>query len=403
MRERPLALITSLSLLAGCTTTVNMAITNPTKAEHSVKAAIKNNGAPESEVALGSVKPSETLTKTLDIKHGRTLALSSRAQGYQAWEADPVTVLSKPNPLDVKVSISADYKLLNDADSVKVVTDAFLNLGKNYGLGALTAKQAIESYLGSLCLIRPPGKDDDSGDVIYRIPPSSFIGAKQTAQYARTNSTGQVDLSGSAAYTLSAGIPILKFSSAYSTDSVYHLDWSLNGFGTILATEPDGWTVLSALTALKAREKDALYELMTNNKDAVLLYVSRIWAIHDGSLNRTEAKKLAVDAKLDAASIVTTGGAYKLDSSTKTSQRFEDAVLNVGGDIVQATLLKASLDTPVKGQSRVTISGLEASSPNLKMTEASTSSRTEVRVLNAHKTSASITLPNSEVLKWASQ
>jgi hypothetical protein len=377
----------------GCTTTVNLTVKNPTRESQSVIAAIKDKGATKQELNLGTLEPGKDVKSTFPVEHDKDLAVSSTARGYVAWRSTPVTITSAPDPrnLDETINLSAQY--VDEASAVQTVIDDFSRIGKNYQLLPIQARQAVDKYLGALLVMVPPQEGGHGGMVLFRIPPSQFLGisGERSITYADTNSSHQTQMPGWSAQRLSDSFPILKFGTDYSYDSLYDLRWSLKGFGDILAAEPPTWSLFTAIDDLSDTQKAAIDELMMVNPSTVLLYINRIYAVRDGYISRKHGRKLEPGATLDASSYLTPSGAWTFSDSATDTKHFAEAVLYMGGEVVQTTFLRMSPGTPDEPR---TLSGPQGLLRDMKVFSAYSSvvGRETWRTVNVRRTGINLNL-----------
>lgn len=353
MKKTFLALLTfvvstTVPFANGCSTKVNVTVKNPTKETQSVTATIKYKGSTKQEITLGTVEAGKDVKSSFDVKRNRDLVLSSSTKGYETWKSNPITITAKPNPRNVEEEINLTAQLVDEARSEQTVIDEFLKIGKNYGLLPVQAKQAVDTYLGALLLIIPPSDAGQEGEILFRVPPSEFLGVtgERPITYANTNSSYQIQITGTSALRVALIFPILSFGVAYNKESLYEVKWSLKGFGNVLVTEPDNWQVYTAVSSLPNAHKAAINQLMASNSSAVLLYVNRLYAIRDGSLSRRQGRKLSAGTSLTASTFLTNNGAWTFSETVEESKDFAEVVLNIGGEVVQATFVMISPNQP---------------------------------------------------------
>ncbi len=380
-------------VITGCTTTVNLSVKNPTRESQSVIAAIKDKGATKQELNLGTVEAGKDIKSTFPVEHNRDLAVSSTMRGYVAWRSTPVTITSAPDPrnLDETISLSAQY--VDEASAIQTVVDDFSRIGRNYRLLTIQARQAVDKYLGALLVMIPPQEGGQEGMVLYRIPPSQFVGisGERSIKYADTNSSHQAQMSGWSAERLSHAFPLLKFGTDYNYDSLYDLRWTLKGFGDISVAEPSTWSLFTAIDDLSDMQKAAIEELMMVNPSAVLLYVNRVYAIREGNISRKQGRKLEPGATLDSSSYLTPSGAWTFSESAADTKQFAEAVLNMGGEVVQTTFLRISPGTPDEPR---TLSGPQGLLRDMKVFSPfpSVSGRETWRTVNVRRTGINLNL-----------
>ena len=114
----------------------------------------------------------------------------------------------------------------------------------------------------------------------------------------------------------------------------------MNGYGLISKVAPSDWSLAAAIEGLTDIEKETLYDFLTQNKEAILLYVSKIYVIKNADFWIKESRKLTGGAKLDGAAFITASGAWTFDSVTENHKQFQDLILNITGDEVPVTLIK---------------------------------------------------------------
>ena len=338
-------LLMLLPVLMACTTTVQLSLHNLSSLDQSAIARTRHRGVPTQEIALGELKPNGDLSQTFKVKHDHELVVNTLASGYIAWESSPETVLSKPDPKIVKLDVKPTPRVLDEAAGVRTIMDQFTRIGRDYGILPYKAQQAADHYLGALLLVIPPSENGQEGKELFRVPPSQFLGTTMPQQinYQDTSSVHTAEISGTKAAELSAAIPLLKTGTTFKDNTLYQFSWSMTGYGNVLVKEPENWSPFHALQQLPEEAKRALHEQEKRNPDAVLLYVSRLYAIRDGRISTKEGRKLDFGSRLDASSVLGLGGAWTFESNVSSENAFKDVVLNIGGEVIQAELIEIAI------------------------------------------------------------
>ncbi len=335
----------AVSLLVSCSTTVNLTVRNPTEISQIPRVVILSDKGIEREtINLGMLEPKQEVPRSMEVKDSWNIVIKSITdKGYGAWESAPITIPKKPDPFPLVVNLGFNGNYLpDDSSSIGQIRNALSDLGPNVGFKPIDIRNALSTWFGSLVVMILPSKEQ-SEKILYLVQPSRFSNTTTYDQfiYPSTNSTNEVKVIGKSSAKLAASVPIYgSIGVNVSADNLYNVRWSMNGFGMVTKRDPDKWSYVEAIESLPNNEKKVIHEAMEQNPSAVMLYVNRFYVIRNADFFVKESRKLETGAKLSALSFVTADGAWTFESATESHQLYQDLVLNVGGIILPAKVVK---------------------------------------------------------------
>ncbi len=335
----------AVSLLVSCSTTVNLTVRNPTEISQIPRVVILSDKGIEREtINLGMLEPKQEVPRSMEVKDSWNIVIKSITdKGYGAWESAPITIPKKPDPFPLVVDLGFNGNYLpDDSSSIGQIRNALSDLGPNVGFKPIDIRNALSTWFGSLVVMILPSKEQ-SEKILYLVQPSRFSNTTTYDQfiYPSTNSTNEVKVIGKSSAKLAASVPIYgSIGVNVSADNLYNVRWSMNGFGMVTKRDPDKWSYVEAIESLPNNEKKVIHEAMEQNPSAVMLYVNRFYVIRNADFFVKESRKLETGAKLSALSFVTADGAWTFESATESHQLYQDLVLNVGGIILPAKVVK---------------------------------------------------------------
>lgn len=343
------------ALLAACTTTVSLKLKNPTDVAQSPRVIIQNDKGIEKETfPLGTLQPKGELLREFKVPHYSNVVIkSSTNMGYDACDLAPYSIPAKPDPypLAVDLCVGGAEFLPSDSQGITDIRKALSYLGPNVGFTPIPIKDGLSTWFGALAVLVPASKDQPQR-LMYLIQPARFTGKAITLdefQYPFSTSSRTVQVIGKSSAGVAASVPLYGSVGVDTTsENLYNLKWSMNGYGGKTREDSKDWSLIKAITLLPVPEKELLYDALSKEKDAVLLYINKIYVIKNADFYVKEGKKLATTAKLTASTFLTTNGAWSFDSSDEAHQQFQELVLNIEGITVPATILKVKEETAKK-------------------------------------------------------
>jgi hypothetical protein len=352
-------------LLVSCSTTVNLAVKNPTEISQIPRVVIfSDKGIEKETINLGKLEPKQETHRSMKVKHSWNVVVkSSIDKGYDAWESGQYTIPKQPDPfsIDVNLGFNGNY-LPDDSRSIEQIRNALSDLGPNIGFKPIDVKNALSTWFGSLVVMIPPSKEQ-SEKILYQAQPSQFGKTTTYDQfiYPATSSINEVKVIGKSTANLAANMPIYGSIGVNTlANNLYNVRWSMNGFGMVIKKESGNWSYFEAIKSLSDKEKKTIQEAMEQNPSALMLYVNRLYVIKNADFFVKESKKLETGAKLSALSFVTADGAWTFDSVTESHQQYQELVLNVGGVTLSASIVKAQeAKGKIKGKKALTSGAYE--------------------------------------------
>lgn len=342
------------ALLAACTTTVSLKLKNPTDVAQSPRVIVQNDKGIEKETfPLGTLQPKGELLREFKVPHSSNVVIkSSTDMGYDVCDLPPYSIPTKPDPYTLSVDLCvAGNWLPSDSQGITDIRKALSDLGPNVGFTPVSLKDGLSTWFGALAVLVPASKDRPKR-LLYLIQPARFTGKAITLdefQYPFTVSSKTTQVIGKSSAGVAASVPLYgSVGVDTNSESLYNLRWEMNGYGPVERKDSADWSLIKAITSLPVREKKLLYDILNEEKDAVLLYIYKIYVIKNADFRVKEGKKLSTTAKLTASTFLTTNGAWSFDSSDEAHQQFQELVLNIEGIPVQAKILKVENKTASK-------------------------------------------------------
>ena len=365
--KRILLMVVLSALLAACTTTVSLKLKNPTDVAQSPRVIVQNDKGIEKETLnLGKLQPKGELLREFEVPHSSNIVIkSSTDMGYDVCDLPPYSIPTKPDPYTLSVDLCLTGNLLlSDANGIAAIGDALADMGQNIGFTPISVKDGLSTWFGALAVLVPANKDHPQ-QLLYLIQPARFTGRAITLdefQYPSSISSRTVQVIGKSSAGVAASVPLYGSIGVDTTsENLYNLEWSMNGYGFKTKVDPNGWSIQKAITSLPTREKKLLYDALNKERDAVLWYVNKIYVIKNADFHVKEGKKLATTAKLTASTFLTTNGAWSFDSSNDSHQQFQELVLNIGGITVPVNILRVENKKASKSFSKSFSKSLAAS------------------------------------------
>jgi hypothetical protein len=143
-------------LLGGCSTTVNLTVTNPsTQAQTATVNITSSSGIPQTSIGLGTIQPNGTATSTFKVDHGGSFTTQAAvAAGNLDWSSGSISVYKDPDPLTKSLAIVPAGQQIPPGIE-KLVNDLQM-LGDYYGFVPISKNSALNTVLGALvCYSRP--------------------------------------------------------------------------------------------------------------------------------------------------------------------------------------------------------------------------------------------------------
>lgn len=322
-------------LIAGCTTTVNLTARNVETFPQDVLVTVKDDmGQKTGEIFLGIVQPDKEVMKTFDVKHGGQFTVISRVpRSADIFETTQTVTKSDKDPLNVTIDLKKQGEFLDDATAMQAVSNAFSKLGPNVGAYPVNVSNALRTIWGALIVVTP-GQGAKEGIIHQKLNPGQFSKPVTLERFSYPHSEDKqtIKISAKAAASLAASFPLwgsLGFNT--SSDSVYEIDWRMEGFGMVEKEEDPNWNYLTAYQKLPPDIKKALTFTMEKNPGSVMMYVNRIYVIEIADLSIKSGARQDFGTKLEAGGVITGTGAYTFSNVQAKNQRYKSVVLNFGG------------------------------------------------------------------------
>jgi hypothetical protein len=348
----PLALITLI--LSACTTTVNLTAKNVETFPQDVRVVTKDkSGQVDHRLSIGSVNPGGQILKTFDVEKGGEFTVTSRIpRSPDIFETSQTVSRHDPDPLNVTIDLVKQGEFLDDSSAIQTISDSFRKLGPNVGAYPLSTANALQTTLGALIVVTP-GSGANEGAVHHKLNPGFFSRATTLTEfrYPDNEDKNSVKISGKSAVNLSSSFPMWGNAGfATSSDSIYEVDWILEGFGMFEKMEENDWNYLSAYNKLRPDIKRALAVTLEKNPGSTIMYVNRIYVVKRAQMTVKQGTKLDATARLDAGSVITGSGVYSFGKQQGQVLRFDESVLNYGGLMFTPVIKITGPKSAEKGQ-----------------------------------------------------
>lgn len=331
----------------GCTTHVKLTVRNPTPLDQQVRIdSIDESAVRQSSLQLGKATANGgQVSGELDVKRGYQIQIVGLVPGdVQASVSPPRTVTAKPDPLLFSYDLTLPQYLTDDAAEGQIQA-AFEKLGpKMPGFVPLPIEDALGSWFGSLIVI-PSDEERESehvDTVLFQLKPGQFSPPTTVSEFhypvALSERTIRITHAGSA--KAAATFPAFGLAVEGELADVLEVNWTLTDYGMVQKSDPADWNYIDAINRLDPSKKTALFNVLTTNPGARIIYVDKLYVFRNAIFNVREGRKLSAGAELNALSIVTANGAYSFESSTTRTKNRGASVLNVAGTEVALAIVK---------------------------------------------------------------
>jgi hypothetical protein len=334
-------------LVAGCKTTVDLTVSNPTTVALQTYVVVKDSsGIEKNRIELGIIATNQNASAQFEVKHGGQFVLSASMPGSVELYSQPKTITGdESDPFTNSIALTLPINVINPAASAQQIQDALSRLGANVGFDPIPLQNGLDTIFGSLLVITPPNVANADEKIHFKLAPGQFSPRLSLSDFRYPDDTvsSTVEIDGSSSSKVAASVPMYgSLGVDYSSDSIYKVNFSLNGFGMVEKPDPTNWTYNTAIQNLSPADKAAFYKALLDNPGALALYVNKIYVVKRAHFDLTKGFKLSADAKLDAGSVLTASGAYNFSKKEDANKDFNDTIVNIGGiqihfDIVTVT------------------------------------------------------------------
>jgi hypothetical protein len=323
----------------GCMHTVNLTVQNalpasPPPPSLDISAVTKDsNGMEQGTTRMGTATPSHPVSASFKVKDkGSYLVKANLTQGgAQVYSGGEKTVTGDTTDTLPITSLIAPVLDVTDTSQIQQV---FSSLGPQIGFNPVTLRSALTSLYGGLVVFQQP-KNGTPGTLqpVVEVPAPSFTGAVtyESFVWPTTSSTQTVDISTDSSVKAGAFVPLWgSLTASFSANSVYKLNWDMEGYGNVLKADAAGSTFQSKLASLDQPTKDDICSRLSQ-PDVQLLYVNQMYVVRSAILSFQKGDTVSASAGLSGGSIVTASGAYDFSNAQTQTSRADEQVVNIAG------------------------------------------------------------------------
>lgn len=327
-------LVATLAAVAasGCANTVQLKVGNPTADPYEVKVELRDSdGRPKSSISLGRLDPGKEEARTFKAKPDSVVAMSAQtvSKKYVVWEeSKTVPRKPKPFPIDSSISVSPGSRIPTEPN-VKDIANRLGGLGPDLGFAPLPVRNALKTMFGAVKVVEL--KDGRISKELLTLQPAQLGNetAYEAFDYPDHTTEFKVEVLGSSAANLTLSLPVFGVGLAWDTNSAYRLTSTLRGFGTVDKVVAKDFALEKAITP---DHQKAIAAVLKEHKDAVLLYVNKMWVVKDGDVDVYEGKSFANGEKLNVPAVFNGDTAFKFSDSKSGNRHFSEQALEFWGE-----------------------------------------------------------------------
>jgi hypothetical protein len=327
------ALIASSALiLSGCHT-VNVTMQNTANVPLAPSIQITSKGLSKPGVDVGNVAPAASVTKSITLHNNDSYTVTaSLPSSAQVFSSAPTTVSSAdPKVINTTVPMSVNAPSLN-ANDPQTIQAAFSTLGPNVGFNPQPVQSVNDSFFGGLVLLTSPAGGEPRAQQMVSPGVLTPINVWNDAEYPQTTDTSTVKVTTTSSAAVSGSVPLWgTITSNLSVNSVYEVDWDMEGFGMISKKEdPAHSDFISAMVALPVADKTTICSSLVDPTSS-LMYVNQMYVVKRIKYNVTQGNSIATGASLTGGAVISGSVAYSFTVNDNNAKTLETQVVNIGG------------------------------------------------------------------------
>ena len=209
---------------------------------------------------------------------------------------------------------------------------------------SIDANEGARRYWGALLVVQEPRGDKAPGKILYEVPASVFSTVHSVDEYPRVRIDGQAWINADAVDRLLARFP--EFGSVLgdvNVDDATRISWKIRDYGWLSRPAQQDFNVLTAIWSLPEVTKREIIQVLRDDPDAQLMFVSQIYVIKQMTVTANRGQRLDRDDPVDADCVVKPDGVYRFDRDQEQTQAQAMKLVNISGVVWQPHFARVNI------------------------------------------------------------